>query len=279
MKKHLIALDLDGTLMSDYAEYDTSTIKYLSALEKAGHIIMIATGRPLRSSYFVYQAIGLKTPIINYNGALVTHPQDPKYPITDYRVDARAICEIIDFVGKDLINAFSEIHDDIFVQKYNNEIHSFLHVEGGHLHVGPLNKILPDNPNGALLFIKPHVTETLQSYIEENYSDSLRSRHWKIKRPEGEIQIMEIYNKMVNKGNGVKEAIKYFEIDPTCVIAIGDAHNDIEMLQAAHYKIAMGNASAQLLPHANQVTASISEQGVLKYLQCFFGTTPEKVNQ
>ena len=55
MERHLIIIDLDGTLMLDFSHYDQETIDYLNKLTRDGHIIMIATGRPLRSSFFVYQ--------------------------------------------------------------------------------------------------------------------------------------------------------------------------------------------------------------------------------
>ena len=84
MDKHLIIIDLDGTLMLNFAEYEKDAVEYLKKLNKLGHKIIIATGRPFRSSHFVYQEIGLDTPIINYNGALVSNPNDENFPKTDF---------------------------------------------------------------------------------------------------------------------------------------------------------------------------------------------------
>ena len=67
--KYLIVLDLDGTLMMDFSTYDEETFEYLNMLREQGHIIMLATGRPYRSSHFVYELLHLNTPLINYNGA------------------------------------------------------------------------------------------------------------------------------------------------------------------------------------------------------------------
>ena len=77
MKPYLIVIDLD------FSHYDQETVDYIKKLSHEGHKIMLATGRPLRSSYFVYEALGLDTPLINYNGARVTNPKDPNYPTTD----------------------------------------------------------------------------------------------------------------------------------------------------------------------------------------------------
>ena len=75
---HLIVLDLDDTLMTGFTSYDEETFEYLRHLKSLGHIIMIATGRPFRSSYFVYDALNLDTPLINYNGARVTNPKQAR---------------------------------------------------------------------------------------------------------------------------------------------------------------------------------------------------------
>ena len=49
MEKYLIALDLDGTLLNSKKEICPDTLKYLHHLDSLGHIIVIATGRPIRS--------------------------------------------------------------------------------------------------------------------------------------------------------------------------------------------------------------------------------------
>lgn len=151
-KPYLITLDLDGTLMKDFSSYDQETFDYLNELRERGHIIMLATGRPFRSSHFVYKLLNLNTPLINYNGARVTNPTDMNFPITDLRIDRNDLIDIIEHIRPMLINVFCEIIDDIYVMNYNEEIHPFLHVDGGILHSGEIKDILPGNPNGALFF-------------------------------------------------------------------------------------------------------------------------------
>ena len=267
MEKHLIIIDLDGTLMLNFKEPEKNAINYLKELTKLGHLVIIATGRPFRSSYNIYQEIGLNTPIINYNGALVKHPNDELFPVTDLRVNRFDLFKILDFIGDNLINVFSEIHDDIYVLDYNEDIHPYLHVDNGILHTGRLQDILPDNPNGCILFVKEGFVEILQKYVEDHFQDTLRSRYW------GEddlFHIVEIYNIHVNKGEGLKKAIEYYNINKNNVIAIGDGHNDIEMFNASKICVAMGNSHPALLPHANVITKSNKELGVYLFLKDYF---------
>lgn len=266
MEKYLIVLDLDGTLMSDLTTYDEETFAYLRKLNDEGHKIMIATGRPMRSSYFVYQLLNLHTPLINYNGALVHNPTDDNFPKTDIRINKSDLLEIIEHNQDAIINVFSEIHDDIYVQDYNSDVHDYLHVDGGIIHSGELKDTLPDNPNGALFFFDSKHIPKFEHYINHEFHGDLFTRYWSI----GPNHIVEVYNTLVDKKNGIKDAINYYHIDPKNTIAIGDGHNDIGMLNSVNYKVAMKNAHPDLLKVADYITDDVNHQGVLKFLKSFF---------
>jgi len=83
--------------------------------------------------------------------------------------------------------------------------------------------------------------------------------------------IIELFTPATNKGNGLKYVADYLGFEPENIIAFGDAHNDIEMLQYAGLGIAMQNAQDSLkevadvvIPHSN------TEDGIVQYLTEFF---------
>ncbi len=266
MKPYLIVIDLDGTLLLDFAKADEETLAYLRKLNKDGHIIVLATGRPKRSSYFVYQTLNLTSPLINYNGALISNPTDPNYPITDLRIDKAILITLINYIKDDLINVFCEIGDEIFVQSYDDFIHPYLHTEGGILHIGPLANILQDNPNSALFFIKHDAINNFIKYLNDFYQDKVLSRYWEI---DGNA-IVEIFNPLVDKSIGFMDACAYYNIPLERTIAFGDGHNDIKLLKKAHFGVAMQNAHQDLLKEAKYVTDRFDQQGILKFLKAFF---------
>ena len=266
MEKHLIVVDLDGTLMLNFYQYEKKAVRLLKKINKK-HLVMIATGRPIRSSIHMYKKMKLKTPLINYNGALVTHPLDKNFKETDIRVDKKYVFDIIDFMADDMLNIFSEIRDDIYVTRFDDFVKPYLHVDGGKMHIGPLKETLTENPNGAITFTKMGTSKRLEQYIHEKYPGILNFRYW------GEVnntEIGEVYNVLTNKGSAIKEAIEYYHIDPKNVIAIGDGHNDIEMFNEAAISVAMGNSHKDLLPHATIITDSCDNLGVYKFLKSYF---------
>ena len=76
MDQHLIALDLDGTTLNNQSKLTNETITTLRALARDGHIVSIITGRPYRIAKHIYDEIGIKTPMVNFNGALTHIPHE-----------------------------------------------------------------------------------------------------------------------------------------------------------------------------------------------------------
>ena len=105
---YLIAVDLDGTLVSEFNNNDDKSLALLKKLGKNNYIV-IATGRPFRSSKYYYDLLELKTPIINYNGALVHNPHDYNFSKTMITVNKDWIIKIVNDNKDILTNAFCEV--------------------------------------------------------------------------------------------------------------------------------------------------------------------------
>ena len=267
IKKHdyLIAIDLDGTLIQGFDNYNKDCFDLIREIAKTNYVV-IATGRPFRSSKYFYDLLELNTPIINYNGALVHHPLDPNFKKSTITVSKEYIYKIIDDNIDDFENIFCEIEDDIYLWKQQDEVHSYLHADGGNLNVGDLREILPSDSNGAIVFSKLGTGEKLENYINTVFKDKLRIRFWDDK----DFIISEIYNPITSKAHGLKQVIKYYNIDPSKTIAIGDGHNDIEMFNVCNISVAMANSHKDLIEHATHKAMSVKDNGVYHFLKDFF---------
>lgn len=272
MEKKILIFDLDGTLMSGLNDYDYGTFEYLKKIINSGHIVIIATGRPIRSSMIAYSALGLNTIMGNYNSALITNPSDSSFKPVDLRIDRKDLFKILDDCADYIENAFCEVHDDIYVARHDDVIDPFLHTDGGVVRVGPLHDILNENPNGSLLFLKEATFDRFADYIDNTYNGELFARYWKAKdfHSNGYCHIAEVNSIHVDKASIVKVASELYNIPIENIIAFGDGHNDIGLLSAAGYGVAMGNSHPDLLPYADEVIDTIDNNGVLKYLKQHF---------
>jgi HAD superfamily hydrolase (TIGR01484 family) len=73
----------------------------------------------------------------------------------------------------------------------------------------------------------------------------------------------------VDKGAALQQALSALEIDPSAVIAFGDGHNDLDLLNAAGTGVAVGNAVEELKDAADYVTEQPYGAGVVDYLREF----------
>src|SRR4051812_3243513 len=67
----LVAIDLDGTLLTDSKQISANTASALASLPQRGVKVVIASARPPRSVRHVYALLKLDAWQINYNGALI----------------------------------------------------------------------------------------------------------------------------------------------------------------------------------------------------------------
>jgi Cof subfamily protein (haloacid dehalogenase superfamily) len=268
MKRYLIALDLDGTLLFDWKTISPNTINYLKQLNKQGHEIVIATGRPFRSSEAFHKALGLTSPIINYNGALITSKNDKDFPIVNVTIPKEWVIRLFEENQTIIQNAFGEVQDDIYLFEDTEEIRPLLHYfNGASLTTGPFRDILHEDPNGFLIICHEGKAPLLEEYVSTTFKGDLFARNWGSRYN----YVIEIYTPITNKGKALKHVADYLGFDRQSIIAFGDAHNDIDMLQFAGLGVAMKNASEDLKLHADDITSfDNTEDGIVHYLKEFF---------
>lgn len=260
LKGYLIAIDLDGTLLTGFDNYDKKSFELLKEISKNNYVV-ISTGRPYRSSKYFYDLLELNTPIVNYNGAWVHHPSDPNFPKNFITIDKNNLLNFIKEKNHILHNLFCEIEDDIYVIRYDDEIEPYLHINGGNLHFGNLSEILPSDPNGAILFIKKDCEKELEDYVNNHYNNEVKLRYWFTTN----VIVCELYNPLTSKANALKRICEYYNIPKEKTIAIGDGHNDIEMFDFCEIGVAMENSHKDLFEHAKFVTKDVKNNGVYHF--------------
>lgn len=250
MKKYLIALDMDGTLINSKGKISENTKEYLKKLNKEGHIIVISSGRPLRGIMSFYNELNLSTPIICYNGAYIYPNKHSNLTSYNFSFPKETILKIINDIGYDLLdNVILETNDDIYLLHDDDSLDRFFSKKNMCVHIGLIEKNLNEDTMTMLIKVKnPQDNEKIKNIVESNPNIKLRfwSGHW--------FDISEIFYDHINKGNALDVIIDYYNMTHDDVIAFGDAVNDIEMLSKAKYGFAMKNAEDDLKSHVQFVT-------------------------
>ncbi len=125
----------------------------------------------------------------------------------------------------------------------------------------------------AFAFLKEHFS--LERVDPENRKTEVGlRRNFDIERARGllkgypDIEVVDtgfavhIKSKKINKGTGLKRIAKLMNLSPKDFVAIGDSPNDIEMLLASGFGVAVGNAHPELKKVAALVTEGVHGAGV-----------------
>ncbi|MFA5542398.1 MAG: HAD family hydrolase [Bacilli bacterium] len=264
IKNYLIAVDLDGTLVRGFNKHDKKSFRYLKKLSKYNKIV-IATGRPLRSSRFYYNLLKLDTPLINYNGALLHKPYDKSFPKKMISIDRNDLFKFLDDNEDIIETVFCEIEDNIYLHKETDFIGPYLHSDGGNMTIGNLKGTLNNNPNGAILFTKIGSEQRMEEYVKREFNGRINLRFWYVNK----VVVSEFYSPKTSKANALKIVCDYYNIDHDRTIAIGDGHNDIEMIEFVKYGVAMGKCHPELKEVAKYQTKDVKEHGVYHFLKQF----------
>ncbi|NOQ50208.1 MAG: Cof-type HAD-IIB family hydrolase [Mycoplasmataceae bacterium] len=280
-EKWLITVDLDGTLLNSpkgsYPNYSINdeNIKELKKVIKAGHKVAIVTGRPWRDTKDIYENIGLKTIVANYNGAYIHHPNDKGFIPAKFAMNRNIIMEMINNsdLKKVTMNMLIEYEDfsQIIDDQDEKMMEQFHITKNPKVQTCKLNQEIEEDPYSVTFRINPEKINPnrLLVILKRQYGNSFLFRYWT--NWEKTMVNLEVNQKASTKGYAMRYIAAYYNISSKNTICFGDGLNDIEMLSEASVGVAMSNAKGIVKSYAADVTDYSNDQGgVGKYLNNFF---------
>ncbi len=285
--KWLITVDLDGTFLGNggnLAEpnfnFHPNNLEVIKKLEEQGHKVAIVTGRPWKDTQKVYEALGLKSMIANFNGAYIHNPTSDNFMPLSFSINPALLRELLleeelkESLGSILIETMNHTYsntnnvDDLVAKTFARREHYSIEpwTNGDKLAEPPLSVL-------AEIKLKEGFDHhNLLHKLNRKFGNSLFFRFWNGTSTEGNDWVMlEINQKASNKGTAMKYIAQYYNIPLTKTIAFGDGMNDREMLIDAAIGVAMKNAKGTVKTYANDITDYTNEEGgVGKYLEEFF---------
>lgn len=263
-KRYLIALDCDGTLLNDKKEIDSQTLAYLKELQSRGHLIVLASGRPSRAIMPYYEQLGLRSPYVAYNGALIHNPFQKKEKALSHLIKKEVIKDFLSrFEENSFKNLMSENEKDIYYLHDDKTYDLFFHPEGVNKKVGSFNALIQDDEFNFLIESQDlSRNQEIEQYVLNRYED-LAIRFWY-----DVPQFGEFYYKSINKGTALLDICREYKIPLANTIAFGDSPNDLEMLETVQTSFAMANGAAPLKKAASFITSyDNNSAGVYKALK------------
>ena len=262
---HLIAIDLDGTLLKDNKTISPYSKEILQKAKEQGHHVCIATGRPFRSSDVYYHELDLNTPIVNFNGAFVHHPKDDSWGSYHTTLEVEVVREIVEVAEKhDVHNILAEVLDEVYFHYHDEKLLDIFSMGNPEVTIGNLKNVLRKDVTSILIHAPEENVEKIRGYLSDVHANVVDHRRWA-----APWHVIEIIRAGIHKAVGLKIIVDYYNIPKDRIIAFGDEDNDLEMLDYAGCGVAMGNGIDQVKAIANEVTGTNEEDGVARFLQSY----------
>ncbi len=276
-KIRVIIMDVDGTLTNSQKKISAKTRDTLINAQKAGALLILASGRP--TSGLVDFAKELKMDqnnglLVSFNGSKVVNCQTNEVLFNETMTveEGKAVLEhmkkfkvkpMIDkdeymFVN-DVFDCYINFNDKPFnVIQYESRGGKFKLCEKSDLALFadyPLNKIL---------------TAGDPEYLKENYKEMMEPFTESLNCMFTGPFYFEFTAKGIDKAKALDTVLKPMGYKIEEMIAFGDGHNDISMVEYAGIGVAMGNAVEELKSISSEVTLSNEEDGIAVTLEKYF---------
>lgn len=273
VKYRMVAIDLDGTLLSPEGKVTDRTKAAIHGCLSAGMLVCFATGRNWTESRTVLDTVAHHDHAVFAGGAIVI---DTKQEVILHRqmVDAqlaREICKVLEEAGHAVL-ALQEteaagvdylVSDEVEV---NAETMHWMSVTNATVHrVSRLSAY--EHPHTLRLGIValPADVRTVEKDLIEKFGERIFCHS--IYVPQAKVEVLEIFDPGVNKWEGIQHVARRHDVLPEQIIAIGDDVNDLPMLRQAGLGVAMGNAKPEVQAAAKKVIKSNREDGLAQFLE------------
>lgn len=254
-----LVLDVDGTLLTDDYRISMATRTAVQQAIQRDVQVALASARSPGGLRRIMGELGISGIVIAYTGALTCRlSPDPSVPLevlTEQRMNLdSASCVLRSALSQGVsVGWFSE--DRWFIPDWD------LTLRRESVLTGVIPIVTPDL---ALVREAPHKLQCIVGDPEllPRLSLLARSLPADCLGQFSHANYLEITHQGVNKASALLALGQRVGIAPTAMVAIGDAENDLAMLQVVGLGIAMGNASPCVQAAADWVTDTNNRDGV-----------------
>jgi Cof subfamily protein (haloacid dehalogenase superfamily) len=262
----LLALDIDGTLVGDDLTLRDRTHDAVARAIRRGVAVSLATGRMASSALTFAEELGLREPIVAYQGALIR-----AMPVPGDRRIGRLLVHtpLPAAVAREAV-AWSLAHG---LDPHLNHLERFIiraddpKADDYSKFLGARAELVPDlggsirHPVSKVLAVGEEPVP-LDTFEEARIHFAGRA-DITISHP----RFMEFLAPGVSKGRAVRWLARRHGIPLGQVMAIGDQRNDLEMVAAVGHGVAMTGAPAEVIEAARYVAPPIEVEGAAEMIE------------
>lgn len=266
MNEKVLVLDIDGTLTNSEKEITDNTRQAIIDVQKRGHIVMLASGRPTPGMKRYATELELEKYggyVLSFNGGRIINCRTgeivyqrtlPSQVIPGlYRFACENDCGILTYFGDRIIlgtrtDEYVELESRINGMPVQ-QVENFL-------------EFVDFDVNKCLMTASPEKAEQYLAILQERYQGRLSIYR-------SEPFFIEIMPLNVDKATSLDRMLETVGMTRENAICCGDGFNDLTMIEYAGVGVAMANAQPAVKEAADYITASNDQDGIVQVIDEF----------
>ena len=263
----LLATDIDGTLLNSQFQVSAGDLAALRRAHAAGIEIVLVTGRRHRFALPIAQQLGFDLWLISSNGAVTRSLAGETFHRDMMPAETcRRLCGAMqEFRGHTVLTFDQETKGAIVLERLDElgvSIRRWLEKNMQYIEfVVPIERALVKDPVQTMFCgTMARMTEALRALEGAGMDGAvtvLRTEY-----PKRDLSMIDVLTAGCSKGHALARWARHRGFSREEVMAVGDNHNDVEMLEFAGYPVIMGNACDELRGRGWTVTRGNDDCGV-----------------
>ena len=264
MNYKMLVVDMDDTLLTDNHEISRENKEMLLRAQEMGVYVVLASGRP--TSAMIEFAKELQCDVnnsfmISFNGSVITDLKEDKI-LFEYSLTKEQIHSLYDFSQQNNTHIITYIDGQIISERHSEYIDIEKNITGLKLNiVSSFKDTVTTSAVKCILLEEPEYLKSVESVLKAAMPDLSIC----MSKP----FFLEAAPNGIDKGASIKILAEKLNIQQSEIIAVGNAGNDLTMVQYAGLGVWVDNVDAELRHFADVIVASNNNHGVAEVVRRF----------
>lgn len=258
----MIVVDMDDTLLMDDHTISDENREMISKAQEMGVYVVLASGRP--TSAMIGYAKDLKMDyynsyMISFNGSTITDLKEDKV-LFEHALTKEQIHSLYDFSQQNDTHIITYLGEQIISERHSEYIDIESTITGLELVIVPsFKEAVTTSAVKCLLLEEPSYLKGVESVLKEAMPDLSVC----MSKP----FFLEAAPNGIDKGAAIQVLAEKLNIHQSEIIAIGNAGNDLTMVQYAGLGVWVDNVDPELREFGDVIVASNNDHGVAEVIR------------
>lgn len=262
MQYKMLVLDMDDTLLTDDHKISDLNKKVLLEAQAKGVYVVLASGRPTSAmtSYAKELELDLNDSyIISFNGAIISQAKDDQI-LFEQKLTVKQIHDLYDYSVKTKTHIITYLDDEIISETDSEYIEVEKEITGmAHRKVASFKDYIDRPAVKCILLENP-------AYLKSVENDLIKAMpHLSVSM--SKPFFLEVAQQGIDKAASLKLLAEKLNIHQSEIIAVGNAGNDLTMIEYAGLGVWVDNVTPELRDKADLIVASNNNDGVAEVVQ------------